>query len=469
VDDIVGWDCVNDDNDPWDDRGHGTHTAGTIGMVEGNQIGGVGVAHRVQLMALKVLDATGSGTIADVITCIDYSTMMGAHLSNNSYGGNTGSQGLEDAIQAFGSQGGIFVAAAGNQRNNNDARPFYPASHVTASDNVVAVAATNWFDNLTVVSNYGASSVDLAAPGSAILSTVPGNRYEKISGTSMAAPHVAGAAALYLSQYPQALPCEVRQALIDSADPTPSLEGKTVSGGRLNLRALLETQPPACGECSVDVLAWKTSWANLDPDAEYEVAVDVIRSRNPSASITEIESDDPASVAAALASHDVFFIPKLQQANFAATIAFATAIAPDLQTFVNSGGVVVFAQDTSPSTRFIRATGLMDVKSLGRDFGTAPIAVVDPSHPVTRYLPAAFTSTDSTSYYRLNGDEVMLASNSINGASAVAIRNIGAGVVVQLGFDYFSTSVASEQILSNAVALGCGAVVSALSADPIDF
>jgi len=244
IDDIHGYDFANDDSDPFDDNGHGTHTAGTIGMVEGNAFGGVGVAHRVQLMALKFLNRRGEGFTSDAIMAIEYATTMGASVSNNSWGGSGFSLALRDAIETFGAQGGLFVAAAGNGSNDNDEFPQYPASFTPRSDNVVSVAATDANDALAWFSNFGAHSVDVGAPGVDIYSTIPFGRHLVFSGTSMAAPHVAGASALYLSRFPLATPTQIKAALISSSDKVSALQnGLTNSGGRLNLATLLVTEP----------------------------------------------------------------------------------------------------------------------------------------------------------------------------------------------------------------------------------
>jgi subtilisin family serine protease len=233
VDDVYGYDFANGDGNPDDDHLHGTHVAGTIGAVGNNGRGVVGVCWRVRLMAVKFLNASGYGSTAGAIKSIQYATAMGAHIMNNSWGGGPFSQALRDAIADANDAGVLFVAAAGNDGRKIDAVPFYPASYDVA--NVLSVAATDRNDRLAIFSNYGTKNVDLAAPGVAILSTMPGGAYGVLSGTSMAAPHVVGAAALVWSQDLSLDMSNVKALLLNSVDVIPTLSGKVATGGRLNV------------------------------------------------------------------------------------------------------------------------------------------------------------------------------------------------------------------------------------------
>jgi subtilisin family serine protease len=246
VDDIHGYDFVNNDGDPSDDHGHGSHCAGTIGASGNNGKDIVGVAWKVKIMPLKFLSARGSGSLSDAIRAIDYGTMMGAQILSNSWGGGRKSSALEEAITKANNKNILFVAAAGNSRQNMDKRPSYPASYEV--DNVVAVAALEKSGGLASFSNYGATTVHVAAPGKDILSTTPGG-LKSWSGTSMAAPHVSGIAALILS-HPGAVargvsrikPKAMRDLLIKTSTPLPKVKGKVISGGITNAyKALKQT------------------------------------------------------------------------------------------------------------------------------------------------------------------------------------------------------------------------------------
>ncbi|MBN1559200.1 S8 family serine peptidase [candidate division KSB1 bacterium] len=264
VDDWKGWNFVDNSNDAYDDNMHGTHCAGSIGAVGNNGVGVVGVNWNVKMVPLKFLDSNGSGSSADAIKAIEYATALGVHVMSNSWGGGGFSQAMEDAIQKASDRGILFVAAAGNDGTDNDAIPHYPSNYEVA--NVVAVAASDHGDKRALWgssggddgcgfvcsnavaavpgSNYGKTTVDIAAPGKNILSTVPGNSYASLSGTSMAAPHIAGAAALLLSVKPDLTIDGLKTALFSTVDPLDDFTNKIVTGGRLNLRTAVESVLP---------------------------------------------------------------------------------------------------------------------------------------------------------------------------------------------------------------------------------
>ena len=244
VDDVRGWDFVNNDSDPMDDNGHGTHVAGTIGAVGNNGIGVTGVAWTASIMPLKLLDQSGSGSLSDAIKAIQYARVNGAKIINASWGGGGFSSALQSAITQFITSGGLFVAAAGNEATNNDVTPSYPANY----QGVISVGASTRTDTRASFSNYG-TSVDVFAPGQSILSTLPGNRYGSLSGTSMATPQVAGALALLWGQNPTLSATTISQALINSTDNV--LRASNSTHGRINvgaaataLRASNPTTPP---------------------------------------------------------------------------------------------------------------------------------------------------------------------------------------------------------------------------------
>ena len=232
IDDVHGYDFVNEDGDPMDDNGHGSHCSGTIGAVGNNGIGVAGVNWNVKILACKFLSASGSGNAADAIEALNYATTMGVRLTSNSWAGGGFSQALLEAINDAGAAGVLFVAAAGNAAANTDLSPSYPSAY--PSVNIVSVAATDHSDNLAFFSNYGVTTVDLAAPGVNILSTTPGNTYSVFSGTSMATPHVAGVLGLIFGRFPNMGPLDAKGLLLNAVDPKPGLAGKCVTGGRLN-------------------------------------------------------------------------------------------------------------------------------------------------------------------------------------------------------------------------------------------
>lgn len=233
VDDWHGWDFANNDNNPTDDHGHGTHVAGTIGAAGNNGTGVAGVNWNVRIMPVKFLNAQGSGTDANAVSAVLYAAQNGADVMNNSWASTDYSQALADAINVADQHGALFVAAAGNNGTNNDSTPTYPASY--SMPNVMSVAATDNTDNLAFFSNTGRQSVDLGAPGVDIYSTWMGGGYQYESGTSMATPHVSGAAALAKAAFPSASAVGLKALLLGTVDPKSPLATTTSSGGRLNV------------------------------------------------------------------------------------------------------------------------------------------------------------------------------------------------------------------------------------------
>jgi len=275
VDDVIGWDFSSDDNKPFDlmvnpldllsggNPGHGTHCAGNVAAVTENGRGVVGVAPKAKIMGLRFIDAKGQGDTAGAIKSINYAVKMGAKILSNSWGSEgedpeegAKNQALRDTITNAMNQGVLFIAAAGNGHqgvgydNDTDPKPAYPASYPI--ENIISVAALDKDNNLGVFSNWGKKTVHIGAPGVVVYSTTVGSHYSDVvldlpeygikatwDGTSMATPHVAGAAALWWAAHPNATWREVKAALLASAKPIPALAGKCVSGGKLNVESLM--------------------------------------------------------------------------------------------------------------------------------------------------------------------------------------------------------------------------------------
>ncbi|MBI3929674.1 MAG: S8 family serine peptidase [Armatimonadetes bacterium] len=240
VDDVHGANMITGGGDPMDDNRHGSHCAGTIGGVGNNGQGVAGVNWTANMAGVKFLSGSGGGTYADAIEAVLYSTAIGARLTSNSWGGTGYSEALKDAFRA---SPALHIAAAGNSGVNADQRPHYPSGFDL--DNMVSVAAHDRRDQLASFSNYGATSVDVAAPGVDIYSTVPGGGYASLSGTSMATPHVAGVAALMLANDPSLSNEQVKARLVNTAVKGPAYEGKMVGGGRVSAINVLETDEVA--------------------------------------------------------------------------------------------------------------------------------------------------------------------------------------------------------------------------------
>ncbi len=234
IDDVHGYNFQAYNNDPMDNHSHGTHCAGTIGAEGNNGQGITGVNWNAQIMPLKFMDK-GGGTTAGAIDAVIYATKMGADICSNSWGGGGYSQALHDAIEAY---PGLFIAAAGNEHANNDVGPHYPSNYDLP--NVISVASTDMNDQLSSFSNYGKTSVDIAAPGSKIYSTIPGGGYAFKSGTSMATPHVSGVAALIMSKYPELSAADVKEALLQGGVELPQLKDKVATGKRIDAYKALQ-------------------------------------------------------------------------------------------------------------------------------------------------------------------------------------------------------------------------------------
>lgn len=264
VDDIHGYDFANNDADPIDGHGHGTHCAGTIGAIHDNTIGIAGIMANVEIVAVKFLTDQGSGDSANAIKAIDYATSLNVDIMSNSWGGGAYSKLLEEAIQRASDAGIIFTAAAGNSADDNDKVPHYPANYDIP--NIVSVAAHTAQDHLASFSCFGKESVDITAPGKSILSTMTKGSYGVLSGTSMATPHVTGALGLLLSVEGRMPHDEMMERLRATSVPVVNYRGRIKNGGRLNAYNLITNTRPLRVEPD------ERAWQNLDISGPWETA-----------------------------------------------------------------------------------------------------------------------------------------------------------------------------------------------------
>ncbi len=246
IDDFIGWDFVNGDNNPMDGHGHGTHCAGIIGAESNNHIGITGVSNKVKLIALKVFGDNGTNaTTADIDLALQYADEAGVLLTNNSWGGGPESAALEAAISLQETNGRLFVAAAGNRNGgNNDALPYFPCSYPL--DNIICVGSSNHFDQIAAYSNFGETSVDLFAPGDSMFSTLPNAVYSYKGGTSAATAIASGALATVGSKFPSLDYVSLKNQLLSTVDQKNEFYGRCLSNGRLNLwNAVYDELPQA--------------------------------------------------------------------------------------------------------------------------------------------------------------------------------------------------------------------------------
>lgn len=271
VDDVRGWNFWNNTRLSSDDHDHGTHCAGTIGGVGDNGKGVAGVSHSVTMMPIKFLGADGSGTLDAAVKSIQYATKMGVNIMSNSWGGGGYSEALKVAIDEANAKGILFVAAAGNDRNDNDARASYPASY--AIPNVVSVAAMDNQGKLAAFSNFGKSTVHVAAPGVQVHSTVKGGGYKAFSGTSMACPHVSGVAALMMANDSSLTAVEIKKRLIETSVKLATLKRKSVSNGMVNAYNAVHNIVPPSDEPNESL--WKSMPYAVESKHPYDLNSDL--------------------------------------------------------------------------------------------------------------------------------------------------------------------------------------------------
>ena len=355
-----GYDFYNGDSDPMDDNNHGTHCAGTIAGVGNNGTGVAGVNWQAKIMACKFLSGGGYGSTSDAIDAVIYAVNNGADILSNSWGGSGFSQALKDAVEYANTNNVLFVAAAGNSGTDNDSSPQYPASY--DCDNVISVAATDHSDGLAYFSCYGAASVDIGAPGVDIYSTIPGSSYDTYSGTSMATPHVAGVAGLVLAQNSDYDDDQIKESILNGAEPISSLSGKCVTGGRLNayrsLNASNDTTVPATinplvvagvGYQSV-TLAWRATGddGNSGTGSSYDIrySTSEITAAN-FADATQATGPSPVA-AGTMATYAVCGLSESTLYYFAIKLLDEAANASDISNTVSAtttSGTLIFSDD----------------------------------------------------------------------------------------------------------------------------
>ncbi|MEY4939371.1 MAG: hypothetical protein RIQ93_1106 [Verrucomicrobiota bacterium] len=373
VDDVHGINVLDGSGNPVDQWGHGTHVAGIVGAAGNNARGVSGVAWRVKIMACKFIGTTLDYSVSDAITCLDYARGNGARIVTASWGGYAfTSVALQQAISALRSAGIIMAAATGNDNSNNDVSPLFPASYDL--DNIIAVAATDRTDARAAFSNFGATTVDLGAPGASILSTWSNtdNDYVVVSGTSMAAPHVAGACALLWARFPTDSYAQIIQRIFSTVDPAPGLAGISRTGGRLNLAAALASgspPPPSSPPAPTGLAASATSsstinltWTdNSASETGFEIQrsvdnVNFVGSQSTGANTTS------ASVTGLTASTTYFFRVRALQGSatstFSNTASATTAAASAVGTWLSQDiGAVAAAGSTTESGGVITLVG----------------------------------------------------------------------------------------------------------------
>lgn len=346
VDDVRGWDFAGIDANPVDEHGHGTHVAGTIGAVGGNGIGNAGVAWRCKLVPLRFIGATG-GLTSDAVLAIGYCRAKGIKVSNNSWGSTTFAQSLSDAIAQAGAAGHLFVAAAGNNSQDSGVAPFYPAAYPHAS--IISVAASNNDDARAYFSNWSSTSVDLCAPGMNIHSTHLSNAYTWMSGTSMAAPHVAGAAVLAWSANPDWNLSQVRSRILSTTRPVAALQGIVATGGVLDLAAVMGHVP---GPNSAPTVSITT------PSGNISVGLGVIVTFSGAAS-------DP------------------EQGNLSSSISWSSSLAGNLGVGATISTSVLGAGTHTITARVIDAGDLVATATRQVTVGTPPPPPATPNAPTT--------------------------------------------------------------------------------------
>lgn len=410
VDDYYGYNFWYYNGDPDDDHFHGTHVAGTIGAVGDNGIGVTGINWNAKLMAVKFLNSSGSGYLSDAISAIEYAVDNGAKVLNNSWGFMSGQQlptnptlepvqSLRDAIEYADQHGVIFVAAAGNDGVDSDTSANYPSSYSVA--NILSVASTDRNDDRSYFSNWGSISVDLGAPGSAILSTYPtwyvNPPYATISGTSMATPHVAGAAALIWEDNPILTHRQVIDRIKQGVSPITSMSGITVTGGKLNVRQSILLNDPNLNHAPI-------AYAGAD---QYKEAGNTIQLQG---SATDEDGDSAFTYAWSLTKPDgsaaTFSSSNIADPSFVADIVgdyYASLIVSDWNASSTASTTVIHVAEgaTNRPTVVIRAQSEQSTDgeaTIGSQVGIGEKIFLNGSQSADASSSADLAASDALSY-----------------------------------------------------------------------
>jgi subtilisin family serine protease len=339
IDDIHGIDAIKNTGVPLDDNGHGTHVAGIIGAAGDNARGVVGVNWRVQLVGAKFLSPSGSGSIADAIKAVEYTTKLkrAGHnviAANNSWSGRTFSKPLLDAITAASEEGILFVAAAGNSSSNNDTNPIYPANYQVP--NVISVASIASTGDRSSFSNYGTKTVHIAAPGSSIYSTVLNNGYGFKSGTSMASPQVAGLAVLTYSACPNLTMDRLKQVILASGAKTAALQYYVATGAMVNSARAVQQAIAACSTPTPTPTQTPTPTPTDTPDPN------VTPTQTPTPTVTPTLTSTPTRTPTPSPTPGHYVVPEPAQVQSLGTLTLKISTGVD---YVKSGRLEIVLFD----------------------------------------------------------------------------------------------------------------------------
>ena len=448
-----GFNAITNTCDPLDDNNHGTHVSGTIGAVGNNGVGVVDVNWTASIMGSKFLDRRGSGTLANGINAIEFAVQAKAAFTStaganvrvlsNSWGCYCFSQALLDEINRANTNDMVFVAAAGNSSFNNDILPFYPASY--NAPNVVAVAATDNTDALASFSNYGATSVHLGAPGVSVLSTIIGANYTYFDGTSMATPHVSGAAALVLSKCTLDT-ASLKSNLLNNVDPIPSLSGITVTGGRLNVnKAIRACSAPPTPDFSLSATPASQTVA---PGASASYTVTVTPSGGFSGPVSFSVSSLPPGASASFSPATVTGSGSTTMTTSSTTPAgtYALTITGTSGTLTHTTSVTLvvssppppsddFSLSASPSSQSVPRGGTavysITVTPSGAFIGTVTFSVIGlPGGATASFNPPSVTSSGSTMMTVVAGNQRGTFPLTITGVSGSLQRTASVSLTV---------------------------------------